>query len=649
MVAALTYHLNRWGKSNVTTAEEREKEWWGRWREEDFSWNGLAKLRTKSGMTLQTYWRAEERNLYNDPTDTEGKRRYTRFHMPLAWSDGTPTEKETWTQDEYIPLQEELELRLRRALDRGTEADFRGVVLHFMPSMPAAQSRSDQDNEKARTTGAAVDFSSSWLRPSTKSTTKVFGPCVFNNTAFIGEALFRRTTFLDAAQFNGATFCGVGSFSNASFYGTASFDRASFYGDALFSNTTFFGDAKFDGVTFSKDMCFEDVDFFGDARFEDATFSGDTQFDDATFSGDARFDDATFNKRASFSGTTFNQHAAFGSAAFSGDARFDKATFSKFTWFGDATFSGDVWFDEARFDQLGAGSSRLYFQRATFSGSCQFPISVMPADARYARRAFHSARFEGNLYTELNKDQRKSLDGLIPFPLGAFDGALFKELVFLDKDYAARKKEGIPEFVQQQIDSTKALSSEEREDNLLSIAEGARVLQIAMAKGRNNDAEQMFHKIELIAMRETRAPRSPLRLLTDAYERTSDFGGSMTRPLGWTIGVALACAFFFWLWQAPANLECLPVTRGLCHFEGQREAAVSSLTFSTRNVVRPFHVWAIPPGRGTSFEDVLLYGDNKEPGVGGFVVRLVSTLQSFFSIVMLFLTALAARRRFQLS
>ena len=523
----------------MTTDKEREDAWWQRWREMGYSWEGLAKKGDGQGITLQDYWRDEEPRLILDPTDPEKKRRYTRFHLPLTWSDGTPTEKSTWTEDEHAGLARDLEARLQQALDQDQMALFSGVVLLQVPAMPPPKAAEGSDDAAPAPRGVDVAFGYSWLNTGTKWHHQVFG-------------------------------------------------------NAWFSGATFSGRAWFGG----------------------ATFSGLTWFEDATFSGLARFEDATF----------------------SGDARFE-----------DATFSGDAGFDRCRFQPKDPHSRRLSFERARFLQSFHFPIDAMTTDARYCRRAFHSAKFDGNLYTELYQRHRERLEGPTPFPLGAFDGALFKELVFLDKDYAARKEDGIPTFVRQQIESTKTLPPDERDDQLNSIAEGARVLQIAMNKGRNHRAEQLFHKIELIAQRETRPWFSTQRILTHLYEWTSDFGGSIRRPLISLGLVWLVCGLIYFgaaLTQNP-NPDNEPVPSTL--MSRSVETAADAFALSTRVAFRPTYVLGINNRTGHNIEKALFLAPEVKGRTKAVALGLLAFAQSIFSLTMLFLTGLAARRYYQLS
>ena len=68
----------------------REAAWWRAWQVRDYSWAGLAALPASEGLTLQDYWRGEKDRLIAEPGTT---RRWTRFHCPFVFSDGSASPK----------------------------------------------------------------------------------------------------------------------------------------------------------------------------------------------------------------------------------------------------------------------------------------------------------------------------------------------------------------------------------------------------------------------------------------------------------------------------------------------------------------------------------------------------------------------------
>lgn len=107
------------------TREELERDWWEKWRKEDYSWDGLkskyiAGWKVVEGAlvesdkapmdapsaTLQDYWRSEEGNW----EEGDGKK-YLLPHVPMKWSDGTDA-KAGWDDEKRKALSALIQSRL---------------------------------------------------------------------------------------------------------------------------------------------------------------------------------------------------------------------------------------------------------------------------------------------------------------------------------------------------------------------------------------------------------------------------------------------------------------------------------------------------------------------------------------------------------
>jgi len=88
----------------------REAQWWAAWRAADYSWDGLAAKSSQAcrdiGInTLQDYWAAERDRLIDEPGTA---RRWTRFHCPLVFADGSPSPKASWSDAQWRDLTDAL-------------------------------------------------------------------------------------------------------------------------------------------------------------------------------------------------------------------------------------------------------------------------------------------------------------------------------------------------------------------------------------------------------------------------------------------------------------------------------------------------------------------------------------------------------------
>ena len=225
-----------------------------------------------------------------------------------------------------------------------------------------------------------------------------------------------------------------------------------------------------------------------------------------------------------------------------------------------------------------------------------------------------------------------------------------------------------------------------------------------MESNRDRIEEGRFFRLELLARRNRRDAAVPRweRWASWLYDVSSDYGNSIARPLVliavvlvlmggvyWGIGAALDGNAAIFVPDTPEAGDCIVPATGTpaparsetpCANEGkvtQLEARTrvvenqigelwlyyvwgksgrtvsahdlfGAMTFSWNNLFRPFQALsaeAVGPYE-PSWASAVLYGYG--PG-WGLVIRMIATLQSLVSIILLFLFALAMRRRFQIS
>ncbi|WP_138513225.1 pentapeptide repeat-containing protein [Maricaulis alexandrii] len=373
-----------------------DEEWWKGWWEEDFSWEGLARLDERGRLrhpwrgwsvidetrcvptdqasygsraaTLQDYlrWDFDTEELREDIALAEAgllivddvPAAFHILHLPEQWPDGSKSWKAQPKHGAWKTVATELANRLSHGGATKTGrfgyligTDFRaqltGIQIRVLPGCP-------KPNDQ---TPAPLHLVAAWTR--------------WLETADFTRQVFGSSTSFAAAQFSG----GVSNFIKAQFLGAyVTFYKAQFSGgganfcDARFSG----GDANFSNAQFSGGgVIFRDAKFSGgDVSFHSAQFSGgDASFTDVQFSGgDARFDFAQFS----------GGYAHFNNAQFSGgDASYNAARFSGGNVsFHNAQFSGgDVRFGNAQFSggevsfcnaQFSGGDARFY--NAQFSG-----------------------------------------------------------------------------------------------------------------------------------------------------------------------------------------------------------------------------------------------------------------------------------------
>lgn len=531
----------------MKTAEELEKEWWDRWWQKDFSWNGLATNGNKFlTPNLQEFWAAEATQLIEDPTDPiadpDKRRRFTKFHLPFYWSNGMPTPKLGWPEAKHLQLKEELE-RLWRQSEG--EVRFDGIVVSKVPMPPKTEGGKDQV--------PTAFFNHAWLKPGT--------------------------------DWSGTTF-----------------------GRALFLYALWSGPSQLTGTEFQ-----------GDVGFNGAKLTGQTYFKDATFLGDA----------------------IFHTTDFSGTALFNEASFHSNVWFDHATFHGSVYFNNTKFlGDFDCGHS-LRFLNVDFFEDLIFNPTAIPNDHRFSSGAFNGSKVTRLAYIESPQFRSfAAFHGMeVERKMEASDKVLLNDsLLHSVVNETAR----LPVYEPTPTDT---------DDNrwVRELAGGARTFEGAMKAAGNQEAARWFRRMELLAQRFHSNTGPSTRLLTNIYEVSSKFGSSITRPVGLLIFFWLFCASIYWVNSFNLGPDCRQPFAATCQWERAAANIVPALTFSANSTFRPAYAIAREERTASNFQRQILFGKGWTGGLRAALLGTLSTLQSLFSIVMLFLTGLAARRRFQLS
>ena len=654
--------------------------------------------------TQQDYWRDQEDHLISSP---DGSVRFTPLHLPLAWRDGSPVDPS------FRPDETELNTIIKAKLEAAEEtsiniigrvegtdkrAQFQGVVFPRFSLADLTDRANDlpttQDEPAGIPLSARFEFAA------------FSGNASFANAAFSGDASFYNAAFSGDARFDNAAFSGDARFENAAFSGDAWFDNAAFSGYASFNNAAFSGDVWFDNAAFSGAADFENAAFSGGAWFDNAAFSGNAWFENAAFSGRAIFNNAAFSEYALFNNAAFSGYAGFNNAAFSGDARFVNAAFSGNAWFENAAFSGYTEFSNVLFlngvSFAGQGAELVNPEEVhsldvsqderMFKGALKIPQQVTPR----ARRAFKNGSFENAIFLGdaviTNRDMldRLSFDSVFFGGAAEFQGSnLHQGVSFFGADFTfvLTSPEGKSFAVHFEDDITHARAayaayvflfrlahSIQKTDTELvffqdymrgwvremlenapkpgkdtskhssrhaQIERAFRKLKLSMEEVRNKIQEQDFYRKELLARRRRRDDdvSKPERLISDAYKTTSDFGGSIMWPIGWLIGLTIVSwLFVYYPWHTGVvdNVFWERLSPG----EGKviDDDLWRSLSFSLSNIF-PF---------GTFGETRKSFLAELSPG-WRLGMGFVATIQSLIAIILVFLSGLAIRRRFQIS
>jgi uncharacterized protein YjbI with pentapeptide repeats len=330
---------------------------------------------------------------------------------------------------------------------------------------------------------------------------------------------------------------------------------------------------------------------------------------------------------------------SFVHARFSGgNASFDGALFSGgAAWFENAQFSGgDTWFSRAQFSggvavfdgaQFSGGVAS--FENARFAGFASFTAPRHDARARqgqdpgdfdFSHVRFRSASFEGSVTFENRRfSGRTSFTNARFAKAPEFHGcALHQDTVFpAMENFGGREGE--------------------------EAARAYRTLKLAMGQHRATAEEAMFWALEQITTRSTLKPLQRPRdimpwLLSASYEAASFYGLSVTRPLLLFL-VSTLIVFPLYVYQplhefAVSGLPSDGITL--------REIA-DAVSFSMRQVVRPFDIWS-----RYDLDALKLLDPAASEQTSYLGTKLIATGQSVVSLALVTLFLLALRRRFRM-
>lgn len=624
------------------SAAEAQSEWWEQWRRADYTWDGLAKHRlfgwsvrrngalvrsqdatkTAKPATLQDLWRSEANRLV---IDADGDT-WTVVHAPLVSRGGDPL-KSAWTQaqlDRIDTAVRDAEARLPSGLAASFTADVSasrtrwplvldGAVLAgrlpALRGLPILQARWIAFGDVEAVPWSMLLRQALFTRP-----LSIVGEAF--NARIIRAIFIRGIALLDVsierfilsssqvfAAFTADELAVAGEFRVSTSFIADDFKASSITGGQLaLAHVRVAGSVDLDGIDGSG------------LRLQSSRLEGDLEIKDSTVSRvtarDLRVDgDVTLNQVVS--------NGAFDLARARISGRFETTGLkARRGDFSDASFTETAAFREAEFKET------VGFERAHFAKSAYFNDARFSPDRKHVGSAFRGARFDDFL----------DFSGVGPLNFAAFDGARFKAEVRFDS--AIFEKDAAFE---------KALAGATNDD-LRSLEHGLRSLKQAAETIRDRTAEQTFFRYELIARRRRAGPRREEFWLSWLYGAVSNYGSSFWRPLVTALLlVAVFAAAYIGLGAAfgVSSVEGMRLTGGSLH-----PAVTEAFSLSARSTFNLFGVWTLRPIQGaTGLESQLLHGTPWH----GFWTRVLSSVQSVFAGILLFLVALAARRRFQIN
>ncbi len=398
----------------------------------------------------------------------------------------------------------------------------------------------------------------------------VFRQCKFAE-ANLSRAEFGRVKFIscqtsDDFDLSGATFNGDASFEESAFMGL-SLKGATFKSNSLFRAIKLKGELTFTEVTSQGLAAFKHSEFaasdFSKSDFREADFS------DSIWSGTLNFSDSRFAGTITFRGSQTTGELQAIKTKFNGLASFNSCKLSRIRFTG-AEFFEACTFSDADFGNASAFSNAIFHSDADFSGKTPFASTASFSGAHFQKRVnfsnrkftdttdFSGAIFEGTpkfegafLHEDTTFSGSKFNEG--PAPLRAswlstpIRTSAFSDGWLTQYKSAAFSFRRIPPLLSLRWPGMRqARLSQDRATEQFETA--YRTLKRLCANIGNHEYEAKFNALELRAKR-ARSDQLPIeRFLSFAYDKISNYGQSVQRPItallfGWVVAAALYLSF----------------------------------------------------------------------------------------------------------
>ena len=305
---------------------------------------------------------------------------------------------------------------------------------------------------------------------------------------------------------------------------------------------------------------------------------------------------------------------------------FQNSTVSRATEFNDVVATEMCSFNESHFhDDASFDLSSDAFGPQLKSGPVDFRDVVFEKDAHFRGRRFDaSANFDRTVWKGVPDFHLAELH-----PDTSFVSACFDNPPLSHRRRAAGADRAIRDYV---------MGRYERAFRSLKLkAEGLRARSV----------ESRFHRLEMVARRQSSGTSLPEKLFSRLYDSLSNYGENFILPLGWWALQIVVMGFGYWLVRLPKNVEW--------------NARVFSwgwdaMLLSFNNSIRPFYsssdgfdrmvISKIPVDAPMFYYWWFVEQALKDHSL---LFRTMLVAQNLIGIVLIFLFLLAVRRRFQIS
>lgn len=452
------------------------------------------------------------------------------------------------------------------------------------------------------------------------------GYTVFQSTAFsdhgglsnckFGDAFFDEATFGHSVSFHRCTFQ-HGSFNNIAVEGSLRIFDAVFAEHFYASEQRCRGYISFNRSEFSDGLTLTSGRYEVGIALRDCRIKGKT-FITVKFGGESAIVNNIFEDMFTFTSDLSEAGIDFGGSTFR-----EKAIFRGFS---KTKFGGRVSFRTAMFHEL-----------ADFS-DVQWPVSISNHQSAFEGTRFRGvANFKGKDFSAYAMFDGASLEGRIllaePSITETSSDALVEQALKLTGE-ATRMDQRL--FAENRETWEEGAQERGADARYGALAGGFRTLKRAMSHQGDMAREHRFYRFELMARQRIPSESGLFKVTNGIYRVMSDYGYSIIRPV---LSIFFSL-FIFWIIYYLISIKVEV-------FDWRSGDIGRAWAFSWRNSFLPFSLLNLPeisptPSGGNSS----LIPEAKL--ITGQLLKALGTLQSFISLLAVFLFGLALRRRFQI-
>lgn len=477
--------------------------------------------------------------------------------------------------------------------------------------------------------------------------------------AWIEDFFVPNLVFENNTDFSYSFFSGHSSFEGAEFKGKAIFQKAVFEKLAFFSAVNFRDELSLNAAIMLENAIFRKTYCFGEAKFLATSFYESVTFSQTVFHDSVNFNAANFGKFVDFSNSHYKKTASFSGSNFASQVFFDEAIFDGPVFFNHTFFEDKVRFSATKFCQEG------YFRGVKFNDSVSFSGIQAWGNGSYAwSGAFYGASASAGIL---------SFEDSVPPPFAAFDGLHLAGDALLSFDDDGEKSLDaafdhqtslLTEPLKKNRDVAKGVAALDYPRFLGKLAGGSRVFKNYFDSKGDRERAQRFFRLELQARMKSGEVGRLERSVFWGYRIFSNYGASIGRPFAWLASSVPSFAMLYWIIAAaclnPISSQTKPIGE-LYPIQTISEVSdrfvkgdfseidtrpmLGALSLSAHRTF-PFGAWDVRADEKNNNMRKLLLGDGE--GGANFTVRVLATIQSIFSLAMIFLSGLAIRRRFKM-